>query len=413
MSNVHRTVFALAFLAGCSGSSGTNTDAGLPPICANIEGNLMQDGLTIRKPDADAVGAHEIPNPSGSNPVNVLTMKTPDVSCIGMHQARGTSIKVHLRGCVDAFGVDPGSTHNLTVTLFHEVGADGKTPIDPGYDLMGQPGMQADKTPSAFIGKTISVDQPMGRSCKSSGWYDITNVPTETPLVVRVTDQNIPTGSRLMVDTYQYNYVLLNKNIEDMNGNPIMNPETACSSMECFYTRATNTVLNATFTLVAHAGGVSVIQGSDNLYDGVGQGHIAGEVRDCSAPPTTDKIMNAVVNIDATARKIDYFNVGFGTGTWDIDNAQPESTRTRTNADGLYAAMAIDSMTGGQPVRVGAAITKAVCAGPGGACHCNPDGTVNAMVPEGDATYLGSHELYVFPDSITIFTFDAALYTAP
>jgi hypothetical protein len=294
------------------------------------------------------------------------------------------------------------------VTFLKELAADGHTANDPGYDLAGTPGMQADKTPAAVLGHTLSVMAPE-TECKDGGKFSISNIPTETPLVVRVTQQTEPAQNRDYVDTYQYNYVLLNDTVVDANGTAVADPVTTCASSACFVTRQVNTVRDATFSVVAHAAGVSVITGSDNLFDGVGQGSIAGEVRDCSSE---DKVMNAVVAIDTTARKGAYFNVGFGSGIWDIDDAKPEGTRTRTNADGLYTEIGIDTPGGGGgPVKMGALITKDPC--PGMQCQCTADMKTNPAFTGVETQLLGTQTVYVFPDAITIMTFDRALYTTP
>ena len=82
---------------------------------------------------------------------------------------------------------------------------------------------------------------------------------------------------------------------------------------------------------------------------------------------------------------------------------------------GLYAAIAADTQDGGQAVKIGAVITRSVC-GDDGICQCK-DGKTNSEWPGADANearvdVLGSRQIYVYPDSITILTFDRNLYTA-
>jgi hypothetical protein len=396
---------ALALLAlfGCNAPKSAGGDAG-PPMCTNISGTTSQDGLTYRKPEADAEGCHIVPNPDGTSPANVCMQKTPDLSCLGMTAQRGTPVNVTLTGCVKAFGID-STSYDLTVTVLRETAPNGMR-TDPGYAIGGMAGMQAENTPAAVIGHTISTQVPLS-DCVDQGGYTIPNVPTETPLIIRVTQQNEDAANRNYVDTYQYNVILSNSEVQDAMGQPVTDPVTHCSTASCRFVRNTNTVENATFTVIAHAAGVSSFPGQDDLYDGVGDGHIAGEVRDCTS---IDKIQNAVVALDTQPIKVAYFNVGFGGGIWNIDDPKPEGTRQRTNADGLYTAIAINTQMGGQPVKIGAAITPAVC--PNGVCKCNADGTPNSAWSGSDpsSTVLGDRTVYVFPDSITILTFDKTLY---
>jgi hypothetical protein len=174
-----------------------------------------------------------------------------------------------------------------------------------------------------------------------------------------------------------------------------------------------NTIQNATYNTIARAAGVTSVQGERDLYDGMGQGHIAGEVQDCTSE---DRMQNAVVALSANARKLTYFNVGFAANEGILDDPKPSTTRTMTNADGLYLGLAVDTMPGGVPVTVGAAITPSVC-GPDGVCQCNGDQKNPAWTAadggEAETKVLGARQVYIFPDSVTILSFDRNMYTAP
>jgi hypothetical protein len=186
-----------------------------------------------------------------------------------------------------------------------------------------------------------------------------------------------------------------------------------CPGNPCYVVDDVNTVVEQTFTTVALTAGVSQIEGDDDLYDGVGQGHIAGEVQDCSSD---DTVQNAVVGVSSMVRKLAYFNVGFPPSLGNLEDPKVDQTRSLTNADGIYAAIAVNTQDGGQPVDIAAGITRSIC-GTDGICKCdgskpNPIWTAaDADGSEASTTILGKRTIYVYPDSISIFTFDRLLYT--
>lgn len=390
-------------------------DAGAGPACANVAGAVTQEGLTIRKPEADALGCTVVTNPAGSTPPNVCMRKAPEIDCLAIAEPLGRPINVIFTGCVASFGLEAQSD-DLSVRALRETLASG-APVDPGYDVNGAAGMQAEKTPAALVGgarPVISIRVPQTQ-CKDLGAFEMPNVPTETNLILRVTDQHQEKRNRKYVDTYQYNIILRNSAIRSgpLKDSPLVpDPQTYCAvaGNRCYAFHNANTISATTFRTVALAAGVSVIRGSNDLYDGIGEGHVAGEVRDCTSE---DKIVNAVVNLDISAKKIAYFNVGFPPNPNNIDDPKVEGSRTRTNGDGLYAAIALDTPVGGKAVRVGTAITREVC--PAGICKCNADGTPNPAysgpAAGADATVLATRLVYAFPDSITIMTFDRQTYT--
>ena len=401
-------VLTLPFVfIACSGDS--TDDAGTPPAaCLNISGEVEASGLKIRKPEDETHGCVEMP---GSNEEEKLCgEKEPELGCLGQNDPLGTPINVIYTGCVNSFGLEAASD-DLTVTVMRE--SVGATRTDPGYDLNGATGAQAEKTPAAQIGRTLST-RVERTECFDFGHFELANVPTETPLIVRVTDQHIDREHRGYVDTYQYNLVLRNTALR-MGPTPtsplVTDPATYCAANMCYAVDDVNTVYEVTFGTVATTAGVTNIMGSDDLYDGVGQGHLAGEVQDCSSK---DTLQNAVIALDVKARKTAYFNVGYGAGVYNLENPRVDQSRTRTNADGLYAAIALDTPPGGIETHVGAAITTSVC-GDDGVCKC-VDGKANPLWTAADANeantvVLGDRRIYVYPDSITILTFDSFTYT--
>ncbi len=401
----------LAALAACGSDPSPATDAGPveEPICPDVRGNVTADGLEIRRPVRDPVACREIPVPGATEGETQCEQRVADFSCLGQTSTRTAPVLVTMRACVETFGINAPS-NGLTVTVLPEKKADG-SPADPGYDLSGVPGMQADRTPP--IGKVLSVEVDASR-CSDLGFVEIPNVPTETDLVVRVTHQQVPAANRQYVDTYQYGVLLRSSAIVDANGMPVASPEVACAGgTACFVDETVNTIQNATYQTIARAAGVTTIEGERNLYDGMGQGHVAGEVQDCTSQHS---VQHAVVSVSAPVRKLSYFDVGFGANEGKLHKPGPSSTRTMTNADGLYVGLAVNTMPGGVPIKVGAAITPSVC-GADGICHCNGD-TVNpawsvADPGEAETKVLGVRTVYIFPDSITILTFDRGIFTSP
>jgi hypothetical protein len=346
-------------------------------------------------------------NPSGSPP-RLCQQKAPDFACLGELEPAGTPVNVTFRGCLSVFGLSANYT-DLTVAIFRERTAGGGA-VDPGYDVNGAPGAQADNTPAALVTPAVLTHEVPAAECEELGAFEIPNVPTETDLIIRVTHQNEDASLRQFVDTYQYNFRLRNSAITDAAGAAVADP-ASCNANPCFVTDEVNTIAIATFRTIPRAAGVSAIQGEDDLFDGVGQGHIAGEIQDCTSQ---DRVQNAVVAVDAEARKLAYFNVGFTADEGNIEDPKPNATRNRTNADGLYAAIGVNTSQGGQPVTVGAAILPSLC-GADGVCKCGADGAANpawsaADTGEAEAQVLGVRTVYVFPDSITIMTFDRGMY---
>ncbi len=406
-----RALSVSLLLLSCNG----NDTMMMPPpgICLNIDGTVSAGGLQIRKPRAEVNGCSGLDDPNDPE-LRTCMEQAPDLTCVGNAEPLGAPIMVTFTGCVASFGLDAQS-NDLTVTLMRETTQDG-SPVDPGYDLMGMAGQQAENTPDAFVQLGTMVSEEVDATvCPDRGRFTIANVPTETPMISRVTDQHIDRPQRQYVDTYQYNVLLRNSEIRegpDATSPLVADPQNFCMSNPCFVVDDVNTVFETTFTTVALTAGVSQIQGDDDLYDGSGQGHLAGEVQDCS---NRDTVQNAVIALGSQARKIAYFNVGFPPSLGNLEDPKVDQSRDQTNADGLYAAIAVDTQDGGQAVEVGAAVTRSIC-GEDGVCRC-ADGAENPAYTgpdamEGEVLVLGSRRVFIFPDSITILTFDRGIYTA-
>lgn len=392
---------------GCGDSSDPGSDAGLSDgggACFNVQGTISVGSVEVERPREDTKACQEEPRGESS----ICTETAPDFGCVGDALNPGTPATVTARGCLVAFGIDVPTTADIAVALFREFDAQNR-PVDPGYDVNGAPGQQTNNTPAAFLGQQVTQAVSRDR-CKDEGFFSIAGIPTETPLIIRVTEQHLAKNERIQVDTYQYNVMLRNTEVTDANGDPVADV-SACTAETCFVELEANTISNATFLTTATTAGVSSIPGSDDLYDGMGQGHMAGRVRDCNYRT----VQHATVGLDVTVRKLAYFNVDFGaSNAWNFDNPRPFASRRSTNADGLYSAIGIDAPRSGQAVTIGASITPTVC-GPDGVCRCTELNTQNpawsaADTGEGETIALGSRVTFVFPDSVTLLTFDDKTY---
>jgi hypothetical protein len=416
------TFFCLA-ACGDTDSNNSATNNG-PGLCFDISGNEEVGGLSIKRPVLQVNGCKEVPGPVPVDPEDdaeaFCEEIAPDLSCVGQSEPLGTPIMVTFTGCVASFGLDAQSD-GLTVTLMKETV--GGTKSDPGYDLNGPAGAQTEKTPGALVGHDPDDMASVGHvqsktvpraTCLDLGQFSMAQVPTETQLIARVTDQNVEKARRQYVDTYQYNVLLRNDAIREgpTEADPfVTDPATYCAANPCYVIDDLNTVFETTFKTIALTAGVSRIVGDDDLYDGSGQGHIAGAVQDCTSENT---MQNAVIGIDTPVKKLAYFNVSYPPAIGNLEDPKVDQSRRRTNADGLYAAIAADTQDGGQSIEIGAVITRSVC-GQDGICQCKDDGVNPAWsaadTDEARVDVLGRRTIFVYPDSITILTFDRNLYT--
>lgn len=390
----------------CGKDEGGGGGGGGSNPCAAVPTETVQ-GLEFLKPDLEPAACREVPVAGDPEATQCEKKPAPDWSCLEQPRPLGAPASVTMRGCVETFGIGDVS-YDLTVAVMRE--AVNGVPVDPGYDVAGPAGQQDEHTAGALFGQRVLSEKVAETVCADEGRFEVAGVDTETRLIVRVTQQNEDASRRSYVDTYQYNVVLRNASIVDAAGMPVADP-SGCTPASCFVDENINTITIPTFKTIPRAAGVSVITGESDLFDGEGQGHIAGEVQDCTS---LDTVQNAIVSIDGRARKLAYFNVDFPPERDNLADPKPEATRSRTNADGLYAAIGVDTQRGGTPVKVGALALQSRC-GADGVCMCTDDGQPNPMwtaadAGEGDVRVLGVRTVYVFPDSITVLTFDRTMY---
>ena len=259
----------LAVLAAACGGETTNnnTNNNTSGLCFDITGTENVDGLELRRPEEEVDGCHGIDGATEEE--RLCEEKAPDLSCLGQSEPLGTPINVTFTGCVNSFGLEAQSD-DLTVTVLRETVNGNIT--DPGYDLNGAAGMQAEKTTGALVGAdpdTGAVGHTRSKTvarevCFDLGQFTMGQVPTETRLIVRVTDQHVEKSRRQYVDTYQYNVVLRNDAIREgpaLDAPLVTDPATYCAANPCYVHDDVNTVFETTFKTVALTAGVSRIDG--------------------------------------------------------------------------------------------------------------------------------------------------------
>lgn len=310
------------------------------------------------------------PNPGSCNATGTTVLApsveamaggaAPDVGCFTTPVALGPSQTVTARGCVSIFGV--GRT--IKQGMFLEVYGIDQNP-GPGGDTPRYGAAPDRKVP-------LILDPQSG--CESQGRYEFPNLPTNTPLIFKTYDTE--TGpNKTAVDAYQYNVVLRqDRHDPDMDG---------------IYEFEANMIFVATYTSIPNVAG-KTIEGQTNVSDGVGRAALAGEVRDCTG---VTSMANATVGgscIDAAA-KIVYFN-----GATD---PQPDVSRAAlgTNGDGLYSVVNV----------------KASRVDSNGATVPGFQQEVEGKVlVNGTVLSAGKATVWVFPDSVTIFSPQGLLPTA-
>jgi hypothetical protein len=174
---------------------------------------------------------------------------------------------------------------------------------------------------------------------------------------------------RTFVDTYQFGIHISPDRVEDCPDDQAMTFGEGARCVEFEANAIAETTARLIPIVAGHPNGG--IGGSEDLHDGNGNGAIAGEVRDCD----DDQLLGATVTSSVAPVVMSYFD-----GTAD---PRPSVGRQYTNTDGIYAA--IDIPVGTAPVEV----------------TVTAEGRV-----DGAARALGSQRVLVYPDSVTIYSFD-------
>lgn len=324
----------LAAVLGCPGPSPQNNnnggggDAGPEPT----ESVCTVDGVDVAFPAEAAV------RKDGQAPV---------LDCLSGPTQLPAGQDVTVEGCIDIFGIGSKAKPTLKVAVF---GIDQDPRADtPRY---GETDVAVASQPGDL--------QALADACATDGFYRLAGVPTNTPLIFKVYDTD-EGAAQTAIPTYSYYSVLAD---EDVEGGVV--------------TYAANLVYKTTYDSIPTLGGKR-IDGQQIIYDGVGRGVIAGEIRDCEGVTVKNAAVSSSLFDNST--KLAYFN--------GAEDPQPDLTRKTTNDDGLYVVLNAATDEGANEHIIAAGILDPACAGDD--CQC---------------IGLGSGAIRVFPDSVTILSIE-------
>jgi hypothetical protein len=267
---------------------------------------------------------------------------------------------VTIRGVVDVYGSGNTAAGGDITVEFYRMAADGTpdgSPIgtysatlaacrDDLLPVVREDGDEAACCPGPCQELLPDADgcTPTSGDCRALWYYEIADVPTYAPLILHTSGD--PTLG-LWKDMYYSNVFFFPEDVED--------------GADYVFYRAKTLSVDDWRAIPATAGD----------FDGIarGQGAVAGEIHDCD----NVKLYNATVGVNPVTRSttFTYFN-GVEAKPY------PDTLRTTTNSDGLYAALEIPPGS----VRVTAVGRVA------------GEGLVN----------LGWWDAHVFPDALTVVT---------
>lgn len=324
------------FLSACAPPSGGGGGEGGKDAGPKDSNTCLIDGVEVVRPAEPATRKDGAP---------------PVLDCLETPPELGPSRTVTVEGCIDIFGIGNKAKPTLRVAF---------------YDIDQNP---RDDTPS-YGDVAIAVKSQEGplqnraAECETEGFYQLAGVPTNQRLIVKVYDSEVG-PSQTAIPTYTYYALLPDERVDD-NG---------------VVEYAANLVYKTTYDSIPTLGGKRV-EGQQIVYDGVGRGVIAGEIRDCEG----QVLKNAAVSSSRldSGTKIAYFDGS--------DDPKPDLTRDTTNSDGLYVVLNVATDDGANDHTVAAGILDESCEGE--ECTCQS---------------LGSATVYAFPDSVTILSLEGDL----
>ena len=319
-----------------SGCATCSFQAGATPTACTPQRSINACCDYVQKPTAEiqrGVGLHYF---SSSDP-------TVNLGCLAAPATAGPSQNVTLSGYVKLFA-NGDDSQGVKVEIFK---------ADPTTGALGA--SMGTYTTSAALDPTPVVET-WSSKCPSDGCklrhFQIKNVPTETPLVIKTSDA---AGSGLWADLYDYNIYLTDSPVPGA-GDP------NCTTPPCYNPSAVAaTDIN---TVAASAGGFTIKPD---------KGVMAGEVHDCGDV----RIEGATVDTDqAHEGPIFYFNQ-------DEANPVPDNSRAQgglgTSTLSLFGALNIAT---GVPIRVSA-----------------------TGIYQGKLTLLGTYVVQTFPGAVTALSF--------
>ncbi|MCS6797065.1 MAG: hypothetical protein NZ898_00810 [Myxococcota bacterium] len=230
----------------------------------------------------------------------------PDLRCFmpGMYRPLGTPRMVTLYGVVDVFG-NGGDADGIRVEVYRE-GPDGQL-----GELVGS---AVASTASACKETEDEIDDDMVVGTRDLGFYQISDVPSETPLIIKTSGD-----AAFWRELYTYNVQFLEEQLETTRP-----PCPELSGAGPFVEYRARTLSRSDYTSIPLTAG---------LPGGVpaGQGAVAGEVHDCGDV----RLEYAQVATSPAPLTLVYFNDN-------PSNPLPQMGRVEgTSLLGLYAALGV------------------------------------------------------------------------
>ena len=263
---------------------------------------------------------------------------TPNLDCLENPENLEAGQNVTMQGCLDIFGIGNMASPNLIVAAFSR--DQDPSVEEPAY---GQSEV-ALRTTEGEMGE-------LADACPYKGYYRIAGVPTHERLILKIYDTS-DDFSRVAVNTYVYDVFLRNSEIEEgaVNYEPVV-------------------IYNSSYDSIPTLAG-RPIEGGQVKYDNEGRAVVAGEMHDCDGKVIHNANITPSYD-DAQARMV--YTDG------DPDDPKPDVLRSSTNSDGVYVYLN--------------AHTEEVCM-----AH-----TFTGCIADGsDCKVIGSTDIKVFPDSVTL-----------
>lgn len=326
---------AVAGATACGGDDSSNADGGdvgsvmyetcptecpSPPTCDEEAGEILTCCVCVARPGREAGRTQcgimsEYCDETPIDPVNVTCLKPegwPD-------PPPPVPPTVTVRGVVDVYGNgNPALGGDITVEFF-TMQADGSPSADPvaattatlaacNESLLPpilEDDLEAECCPGACkeLMPDVHACSPISGDCRPLWFYEASDIPTSTPLIVRTSGNPV-----FWKDMYFYNTFFLEEDVEP--GETYVHHRLKTLALEDWD------------AIPATAGDFSGIA--------PGMGAVAGEIHDCD----NIKLYNATVGTQPEAVTDTYFN-GIE------EKPYPEAGRGSTNYDSIYAAMEI------------------------------------------------------------------------
>jgi hypothetical protein len=302
------------------------------------------DGAELVRPDEGAF------LPSGG---------TLDRSCMGNPRSIAEGAPITVEGCVDIFGLGGEAKSGINVALFR-AGQDPAVdnPIVPEVEVA----IADDSVAFDCEGADASEPACLATDCDKKGYYRITGAPSNVPVTMKVSKA----GDNTVIDTYTFDVVFWEED-----------------AVDGAYTYEASLIYRSTYDSIPTLAG-KIVDGQQDIGDGVGRGVIAGEIRDCA-----DLVIQGAAVTSSefdSSSKITYFD-------GNEEDPKPDLRRFGTNEDGLYVLLNANTAAGSNVHTITAGMA-------------DPDDAEQCLA-------LSSRTVRAYPDSVSIVTLRGDLPVEP